>query len=382
MRSPLPGLCGVALAASLALGQPGAPEEPAESCCAPIGRAALLVNAQAAPAKPETVPVRADVPADARPDMFWIEGGEFTMGGDDPLSRNDEKPLHRVRVDGFWIGVTEVTNAQFAAFVEATGYITTAERPVEWEELKKQLPPGTPKPPDAALVPGSLVFTPPRRPVSLADFTQWWSWVPGASWRHPKGPGSTVAGREDYPVVHVSFEDAQAYCAWLGARLPSEAEWEYAARGGLEGKVNAWGDEPIDATRANTWQGLFPAQNTADDGYTRAAPVRSYPPNGYGLFDMAGNVWEWCTDLYRPDAYALRIEALRDGAVSVNPTGPTEARDPRNPWAPDSRVHRGGSFLCTDQYCSSYRPSARMAAPPDTGMEHLGFRVVIDRGQN
>lgn len=382
MRPPLPGLCGVALAASVAFGQPGATETQPESCCAPVGRAALLVGAQADAALPDAPPIRADIPAEARPRMVWIPGGAFTMGGDDPLSRNDEKPLHRVRVDGFWIGATEVTNAQFAAFVEATGYITTAERPVDWEELKKQVPPGTPKPSDEALAPGSLVFTPPMRPVSLADFTQWWSWVHGASWRCPEGPGSTIAGREDYPVVHISFEDAQAYCDWLGARLPTEAEWEYAARGGLEGKVNAWGDEPIDATRANTWQGRFPAQNTEEDGYATAAPVASYPANGYGLFDMAGNVWEWCSDLYRPDAYALRVDGLADGAASVNPTGPAKAMDPRNPWSPESRVHRGGSFLCTDQYCSSYRPSARMAAPPDSGMQHLGFRVVVPLGQN
>jgi len=300
------------------------------------------------------------------------------MGGVGALARDDEFPAHRVRVDGFWIGVTEVTNAQFAAFVEATGYVTVAERPVDWEELKKQLPPGTPKPPDEALAPGSLVFTPPARAVSLRDMTQWWSWVPGADWRHPEGPGSSIEDRMDHPVVHVAFADAQAYCAWIGGRLPTEAEWEFAARGGLEGKANAWGNEPIDAQRANTWQGRFPGQNTEDDGFARAAPVESYPPNGYGLFDMAGNVWEWCSDLYRPDAYALRLEALSDGEVSVNPSGPSSSMDPRNPRAPESRVHRGGSFLCTDQYCSSYRPSARMAAPPDTGMQHLGFRVVID----
>ena len=378
MLTPLPGLCGVVLAASFAFGQPGATVDETKSCCAPLGRAALVM-AQA-PAQPveRAAPIPGDLPADARPEMVWIPGGEFTMGGVGPLARNDEFPTHRVRVDGFWIAATEVTNAQFAAFVEATGYVTVAERPVDWEELKKQVPPGTPKPPDEALVPGSLVFTPPARAVSLQDMTQWWSWVPGANWRHPDGPGSSIENRMDHPVVQVSFEDAQAYCEWIGGRLPTEAEWEFAARGGLEGAANAWGDEPVDATRANTWQGRFPAQNTADDGYAHAAPVASYPPNGYGLFDMAGNVWEWCSDLYRPDAYALRAERIGPDGVAVNPTGPQQSMDPRNPWAPESRVHRGGSFLCTDQYCSSYRPSARMAAPPDTGMQHLGFRLVID----
>jgi sulfatase modifying factor 1 len=311
------------------------------------------------------------------PGMIWIPGGEFTMGGDDPLARRDESPKHRVRVDGFWIDVTEVTNSQFAAFVQATGYKTVAERPVDWEELKKQVEPGTPKPPDEKLQPGSLVFTPPTEPVDTRDYFAWWTWTLGANWRHPEGPADSVEGKDNYPVVQVSFEDALAYCKWAGKRLPTEAEWEYAARGGLNAKVNGWGDEPIDPKRCNTWQGHFPDRNTAEDGFTRAAPVKSFPPNGYGLYDMAGNVWEWCSDLYRPDAYALLAAEIGPNGVAQNPRGPNASVDPRNPYSPESHVHRGGSFLCNDSYCASYRPSARMAAPPDTALQHLGFRCVM-----
>jgi len=312
------------------------------------------------------------------PGMGWIPGGEFTMGGDDPLSRPDERPLHRVRVDGFWMDVTEVTNAQFAAFVAATGYRTVAERPVDWEELKKQVPPGTPRPPDAQLQPGALVFMPPNEPVDLARYDRWWTWTPAACWKHPRGPGSSIEGKDTEPVVHVALEDAEAYARWAGKRLPTEAEWEFAARGGLERRVNAWGNEPIDPKRANTWQGRFPDRNTAEDGFALAAPVKSFPPNGYGLFDIAGNVWEWCTDRYRPDAYALRAQAAGAGDITVNPRGPAASADPRNPHARDSRVVRSGSFLCNDSYCASYRPAARMSQTPDTGMQHLGFRCVKD----
>ena len=299
------------------------------------------------------------------------------MGSTDAHARADEKPVHRVRVDGFWMDATEVTNRQFAEFVQATGYETVAERPVDWEELKQQLPPGTPKPDEKMLLPGSLVFTPPAEAVDTRHFEQWWSWTTGASWRHPEGPGSTIDGKADHPVVHVAWEDAMAYAKWAGKRLPTEAEWEFAARGGLDHKLNVWGDEPVDAKRANTWQGRFPEKNTAEDGYARTSPVKSFPANAYGLYDMAGNVWEWCSDLYRPDAYALQIAEAGPNAVIDNPRGPAQSLDPRNPHAPASRVQRGGSFLCHDSYCASYRPSARMAAPPDTGMQHLGFRCVL-----
>lgn len=359
---------------ALALAQPSAGPGTIPSCCAPAGVAMLRVSGPARVAAPAP-------PADAPPGMVWIPPGEFTMGSTDPLARPDEQPRHRVRIAGFWMDRTEVTNAQFAAFVDATGYKTVAERPVDWEELKKQVPEGTPKPDEAQLQPGSLVFVPPDHPVSTDDVSAWWRWTLGANWRHPRGPGSSIEGLENHPVVHVAYEDAVAYAAWAGKRLPTEAEWEYAARGGLDGAVNVWGDEPVDATRCNIWQGRFPDSNTREDGHRYAAPVGSFPPNGYGLHDMAGNVWEWCSDLYRPDAYARRLlEAGGLSAVIDNPRGPARSLDPRNPHAPESRVHRGGSFLCNDSYCASYRPSARMAAPPDTGLHHLGFRCVVSPG--
>ncbi len=308
--------------------------------------------------------------------MVWIPAGEFSMGSTDPLARPDESPVHRVRVSGFWIDQTEVTNAQFALFVDATNYVTVAERAVDWESIKAQVEPGTPKPADELLQPGSLVFTPPKGPVDLRQYGLWWTWTIGANWKHPEGPASSIADRADHPVVHIAFEDAAAYAKWAGKRLPTEAEWEFAARGGLEAKVNGWGDEPVDAKRCNTWQGTFPYRNTKEDGFTGTAPVKSFTPNGYSLYDTAGNVWEWCADLYRPDEYEQRVSAAGNGSVIDNPKGPDVSRDPRNPFSPVSRVHRGGSFLCNDSYCASYRPSARMACPPDTGLAHLGFRCV------
>ncbi|NNF44544.1 MAG: formylglycine-generating enzyme family protein [Phycisphaerales bacterium] len=310
--------------------------------------------------------------------MIWVPGGTFTMGWDGPEARPDERPAHRVRVDGFWIDQTEVTNTQFRVFVEATGYVTTAERPVDWEAMLEQLPPGTPKPPPELLAPGSVVFTPPDHPVDLRDFSEWWTWTNGASWRHPEGPGSSIEGREDHPVVHVSWDDAVAYAAWAGKRLPTEAEWEHAARYGRDGERFVWGPDlkPGGVHMANIWQGSFPQNDTGEDGYTRTAPVRSFPPNALKLFDMAGNVWEWTNDRFRPDTYTRRLRALGPGEPVVNPTGPATTADPRNPHASDSRVQKGGSFLCHVSYCESYRPSAKMATPPDTGMSHLGFRCV------
>jgi formylglycine-generating enzyme required for sulfatase activity len=308
--------------------------------------------------------------------MVWIPGGEFIMGSTDPLARPDESPVHRVHVDGFWMDATEVTNAQFRSFIDATGYLTVAERAIDWEVMKSQAPAGTLKPPEEELLPGSLVFTPPDHQVALGDYSQWWVWTPGASWRHPEGPSSSINGREDHPVVHIAYEDALAYCKWAGKRLPTEAEWEFAARGGLN-TVNVWGPEPVDASRCNIWQGRFPDVNTSEDGFARTAPVRSYPSNGYGLYEVAGNVWEWCADLYHPNAYSMR--ASQSGAdAAVNPVGPSESFDPRNPYEPRLIVIRGGSFLCNDSYCASYRPSARMATSPDTSLSHTGFRCVRD----
>ncbi len=353
-----------------------------EACCIGGGRAAMFAAATSQPSSKVDQAAAPNGEAQPKPPMgmVWIPAGEFLMGSTDPLARPDEAPVHRVHLDAFWIDVTEVTNAQFAAFVNATGYKTIAERPVDWEELKKQLPAGTPKPDDAMLLPGSLVFTPTAKPVDLRDFRQWWTWTTGANWQHPGGPASSIEGKDQLPVVHVAYDDAVAYAKWAGKSLPTEAQWEYAARGGLDHKLNTWGDEPVDARRCNTWQGHFPDVNSAVDGFPRAAPVKSFPPNGYGLYDMAGNVWEWCADPYRPDTYSRQLlEAEQKGGdrTVVNPVGPTKSYDPRNPDSPESRVHRGGSFLCNDSYCASYRPSARMAAPPDTGMQHLGFRCII-----
>ncbi|MDR3712271.1 MAG: formylglycine-generating enzyme family protein [Puia sp.] len=308
--------------------------------------------------------------------MVKIPGGEFLMGAADREGRPDEYPRHHVRVDAFLMDATEVTNAQFRKFVEATGYITTAEKKPDWEELKKQLPPGTPKPPDSLLVASSLVFTPPGNPVEdLRDVGQWWSWVKGADWKHPQGPGSTIKGKDNYPVVQVSWDDANAYAKWAGKRLPTEAEWEFAARGGLVGQPYTWGSEPIDEgkPKANTWQGHFPDKNLATDGYDRAAPVASFPPNPYGLSDMAGNVWEWCSDWYDANYYKELA-----GSLAVNPRGPSKSYDPDEPATPKHTV-RGGSFLCYASYCASYRVSARMKTSPDTGLEHTGFRCVVSR---
>jgi len=307
-------------------------------------------------------------------DMVYIPEGTFVMGGDSIWGRPDEFPRHAVKISSFYMDKHEVTNAQFRAFVEATRYVTTAENKPNWEELKKQLPPGTSKPADSLLVAASLVFLPPNHPVRLDDVSVWWKWVAGADWRHPQGPKSNIEGKDNYPVVQVSWDDAKAYAAWAGKRLPTEAEWEYAARGGKPNSIYPWGDQPINQgeIKANTWQGNFPNENTEKDRYYRAAPVMSFPSNGYGLFDMAGNVWEWCSDWYRPDYYKM---CATHGTVT-DPTGPEDSYDDLEPSVP-KRVVRGGSFLCTDQYCSGFRVSARMKTSPDTSLEHTGFRCVV-----
>jgi formylglycine-generating enzyme required for sulfatase activity len=306
--------------------------------------------------------------------MVRIEGGEFLMGSELPCSRMNERPVVKVRVDGFWIDQHAVTNAQFRKFVEATGYKTTAERAVDWEELKKQVAPGTPKPPDEMLQAGSLVFTPTDGPVDLSEISAWWRWTPGANWQHPEGPKSNLDGREQHPVVQVSWDDANAYAKWAGKRLPTEAEWEFAARGGLEGKRYVWGDEfkRDGKFMTNTWTGNFPYKNTKEDGFVGTSPVMSYPANDYGLYDMSGNVWNWVSDWYRPDSHARsKLEPS-----CHNPQGPKSSYNPSQPYQTEERVIKGGSFLCHPDYCESYRPSARRGTSPDTGSSHVGFRCA------
>tara|TARA_B100001057_G_scaffold487788_1_gene571063 strand:- start:842 stop:1765 length:924 start_codon:yes stop_codon:yes gene_type:complete len=306
--------------------------------------------------------------------MVWIPNGTFMMGSIGPQARPDESPVHPVKVDGFWIDQTEVTNAQFAAFVEATGYVTTSEKPVNWDEMKKQLPPGTPKPHDSLLQASSLTFKTTNGPVDLNNYAAWWEWKPKASWRQPRGKGSSIQGKEDHPVVHVSWDDANAYAKWAGKRLPTEAEWEWAARGGLKNKKYPWGDEEITTgkVKANSWEGSFPYDNTSKDLFFYSAPVKSFEANGYGLYDMAGNVWEWCSDWYHYDYYKTL-----EGKETTNPKGPDNSYDPYNPYIAQ-RIIRGGSFLCNDTYCSGYRVASKMKSSPDTGSQHTGFRCVKD----
>jgi sulfatase modifying factor 1 len=324
-----------------------------------------------------TMPNTAKPPGPAPEGMVWIPGGEFSMGAADPFGNDmnevgmqataDSLPVHRVYVDGFWMDKTDITNEQFEKFVKATGYVTVSER--------KPRPEDFPGAPPENLVAGSVVFSPPDHAVPLNDHFQWWSYVKGANWRHPIGPKSDLKGREKYPVVHIAYEDAVAYAKWAGKRLPTEAEWEFAARGGLGGKLYVWGDQfrPDGKWMANTHQGHFPNQDTAADKFLGIAPVAQFPPNGYGLYDMAGNVWKWTSDWYRPDYYAQLAAA---GGIARNPQGPDSSYDPSEPGE-KKRVHRGGSFLCTDQYCSRYMVGTRGKGEVSTGTNHLGFRCVM-----
>jgi formylglycine-generating enzyme len=298
--------------------------------------------------------------------MVWIPGGTFRMGSDRHYP--EEAPAHRVTVDGFWIDRSPVTNREFRKFVNATGYVTFAEKKPDPKDYPGALP--------HMLKAGSLVFTPPKHAVDLSDWSQWWDFKFGANWRRPYGPRSSISGLVDHPVVHVAYCDAEAYAQWAGKALPTEAEWEFAARGGLDGKPYVWGDEfrPHGKFMANTFQGHFPDKNTGEDGFLSTSPVKAFPPNGYGLYGMAGNVWEWVSDWYRPDYYAQLAAA---GGIAHNPKGPIDSFDPMQPGA-IKRVQKGGSFLCTDQYCSRYMPGGRGKGEPDTGTNHTGFRCIRD----
>ena len=323
-----------------------------------------------------TIPNKTAAPGGAPEGMVWIPGGEFSMGSEDPReslcggpdAMPDARPIHRVHVDGFWMDKTEVTNEEFQKFVAATGYVTIAERTPRAEDF-----PGAPP---ENLVAGSVVFTPPDEPVPLNNHYLWWDYIKGRTGGIPLGPESDLAGRGRYPVVHIAYRDARAYAKWAGKRLPTEAEWEFAARGGLSGALYTWGDDlrPDDKWMANIFQGKFPLSDKADDGFAGIAPVAQFPPNGYGLYDLAGNVWEWCSDWYRPDYYS---ELAKAGGTARNPTGPVSSFDPSEPTE-KKRVQRGGSFLCTDQYCTRYMVGTRGKGEVSTGDNHLGFRCVKD----
>ena len=306
-------------------------------------------------------------------EMKLIPGSTFEMGGNDPQASADEFPRHMVTVDSFYMDIHEVTNGQFLKFVASTNYVTIAEKNINWEEMKINLPAGTPKPAENILQAGSVVFRATNGPVSLNDETQWWAWTISANWKHPAGPGSSIENLMDHPVVHVAWDDAVAYAQWAGKRLPTEAEWEWAARGALDNPIYPWGNVSADqsSAKANFWQGMFPYKNTVQDGFYGTAPVMSYMSNGYGLYDMAGNVWEWCNDLYHYESYTMDA----DKEICINPTGPDSSLDPNEPLM-SKRVIRGGSYLCNDSYCSGYRVSRRMRSSQDTGLSHTGFRCV------
>ena len=307
--------------------------------------------------------------------MVWVEGKSYTKGAkiDDQYSMMREKPSHNVYVDGFFIDITEVTNKQFKKFVAETGYITIAERKIDWEEMKKSLPPGTPKPHDSILQPGSLIFNEDvKEVVGMDNYFQWWKWQIGANWRTPKGPGSSIENKENFPVVHIAYEDALAYCQWANRRLPTEAEWESAAQGNFKNAIYTWGDN-VDLldSNANTWQGNFPVVNEGSDGFKMIAPVKSYPANSIGVYDMIGNVWEITDDLFNINYY----RELDSSTELNNPKGASSCYNPSNPFE-TQHVMKGGSFLCHDSYCASYRISARMGVSIDSGSDHTGFRTI------
>ncbi len=310
----------------------------------------------------------------SKPGMVLIPSGTLNMGGDNDQADPNELPKHEVEISEFYLDINELTNREFKEFVDSTGYITVAERKIEWEELAKNLPPGTPRIADSLLLPGSLVFRMTDQPVRLDDYSQWWEWTIGASWKSVNGGSNSNDFKPEHPVVHVAWEDANAYCKWKNKRLPTEAEWEWAARGGTEGAVYPWGNSKLDKDKpqANYWQGMFPYENTQKDGFLNTAPVRSYEANGYGLYDMAGNVWEYCSDWFDYNYYK------KPDAARKNTKGPSSGYNPRNPYQQE-KVIRGGSFLCNDSYCSGYRNARRMGTSMDTGLSHTGFRCACSK---
>jgi formylglycine-generating enzyme len=313
-------------------------------------------------------PVHAPDITSPHPDMVWVPGGIYTMGSDHHYA--EETPAHRVEVDGFWIDKTPVTNAQFAHFVAETNYVTFCEIPPDPTQYPGALP--------EMLVAASVVFVKPQHRISLQDHFQWWQRIAGANWHHPYGPDSSIEGKQDHPVVHVSYADAEAYAEWAGKELPTEAEWERAARGGFEGEEFAWGNEltPNGKYYANTWQGEFPWHNLEEDGFEGTSPVTAFPMNGYGIYDMIGNVWEWTTDWYSPSHLANK---QKGGGILKNPRGSPqeESAAPRDRARIPRKVMKGGSYLCAPNYCRRYRPAARMAQPVDTSTCHLGFRCIV-----
>jgi formylglycine-generating enzyme required for sulfatase activity len=311
--------------------------------------------------------------------MVWVKGKTFTQGAKegDVYAMQREMPGHKVTVDGFFIDITEVTNKQFKTFVEATGYITIAERPINWDDMKKDLPADTAKPHDSILQPGSLIFNKNVKAVaSMDNYFQWWTWKIGANWRQPEGPESTIDGKDNYPVVHIAYEDALAYCKWANRRLPTEAEWEAAAQGTSTNAVYTWGNNPeVLNEKANTWQGVFPVKNESKDGFELMAPIKSYPPNSIGIYDMLGNVWEHTSDFFNVNYY----KELDSTKVLKNPKGAEKSFSPSNPYQQE-HVIKGGSFLCHASYCASFRISAKMGVSTDSGSDHTGFRTVATIG--
>jgi len=359
-------VCGIALNRSAGSQNAAAQSSGPTQCDRGMSRqsvhaATLQAAAMVVTGNPAT-PAKTGNSQDAPAGMVWISGGRFWMGTN---HLEDAQPVHQVEVKGFWIDQTDVTNEEFARFVQATGYVTVAERPLDPKEFPDLAP--------EDLAPGAVVFTSPAAPVSFENPLAWWRFVRGANWRHPNGPNSDLQGKEKYPVVQIAWRDAVAYAKWAGKRLPTEAEWEFASRGGRDRQEYAWGNElrPQGKWMANTFQGHFPDKNTSEDGFAGVAPVASFPPNDFGLYDMSGNVWQWVSDWYRPDYYAQ----LGREEIAVNPQGPSDSFDPLEPGVV-KRVQKGGSYLCTDQYCERYIAGARGKGDPDTGTNHLGFRCV------